>query len=112
MTDKLKTKYQAERIQHLRELRRIYQFDDRFRDAIVHAYRKNTGPLRDLLYSDMPLSSEQREMLAALIRWGIEPKQRGRPRGSVPVPNPARDNERQIVARVRELKLRRRRASA
>jgi hypothetical protein len=82
------------------------EFDDRFRDAILQAYRENTGPLRDLLYSDTPLSSEHRELLAALIRWGIEPKGRGRPRGSVPVPNPARENVRRVMDVVRKLKLR------
>jgi hypothetical protein len=94
----------------LRERWRSHQddaeFDDRFRDAILQAYRENTGPLRDLLYSDTPLSSEHREMLAALIRRFIEQKQWGRPRGSVPVPNPARENERRIVDQVRKLKLR------
>jgi hypothetical protein len=45
-------------------------------------------------------------MLAELIRRRIEPKPRGRPRGSDPVPNPAREAERLIVYEVRQLKLR------
>jgi hypothetical protein len=110
MTDKGASKrrtqfvYERRAPEALRERRLIYQFNDQFRDAILHAFRKNTGPFRDLLYSDTPLSSEHREMLAALIRWGIEPKRQGRPRGSVPVPNPARENERRVVDLVRKWK--------
>jgi len=91
----------------LRERWRRYEFDTQFHDAIIRAYRRDTQPLRDLLNSNTPLSSEHRAELAALIRWGIEPKGRkGRPSGSVPVANPAKENGRRIVDYVRWLKMR------
>jgi hypothetical protein len=99
--------YEGRDPEALRERLRRYDSNIQFHDAILCAYRGDTQPLRDLLQSNTQLSSESREMLAALIRWGIEPKQgRGRPRGSVPVLNPARENERLIADRVRKLKLR------
>jgi len=109
MTSKRKTKpgtfvYQKRgREQFLRRLR-IYQFDD----DVLRAYRGDTGPLCDYLKnSDLPLRWDHREKLAQLIYWRIQRKQqRGRPRGSVPVPNPAREAERLIVREVRQLKLR------
>jgi hypothetical protein len=52
------------------------------------------------------LSQDQREQIADLIRRRIQRKQRGRPRGSGLVPNPAREAERLIAYGVRQLKLR------
>jgi hypothetical protein len=108
MTSKRKTKpgtfvYQKRsREQFLRRLR-IFQFDD----DVLGAYRGDTGPLCDYLKnSDLPLTDEHREKLAELIYWRIQRKQRGRPRGSVPVPNPARGAELLIAHQVRQLKLR------
>jgi hypothetical protein len=86
-----------------RQLRKI-QFDA----DVLRAYRGDTGPLCDYLKdSDLPLQWNHREMLAELIYRRIERKRRGRPRGSDPVLNPAREAERVIVDEVRQLKLRR-----
>ena len=83
-----------------RRLREM-QFDD----DVLRAYRGDTGPLCDYLKdSDLPLQGNHREMLADLIYWRIQRKQRGRPRGSVPVPNPGREAEQLIVDEVRRLK--------
>jgi hypothetical protein len=79
----------------------MYAFDDQFRDAILRAYCNETRLLRDLLLSNPALSQEHCVMLAQLIHWGIEKHKRGRPRGSVSVPNPWRDDVRRIVDRVR-----------
>jgi hypothetical protein len=90
------------REQFLRVLR-----EDQFDDDINRAYRGDTGPLCDYLKnSDLPLKDEHREKLADLIYRHIQRKQRGRPRGSSPVPNPAREAERLIVYGVRQSKLR------
>jgi hypothetical protein len=90
----------ARREKAFRQRLRIYQFDD----DIIRAYRGDTKGLCNYLRSDLPLSEEQREGIAELIYRRIECKQRGRPRGSDPVPNPARDAERQIAYQVRRLK--------
>jgi hypothetical protein len=83
-----------------RRLRR-YQLDD----DILQAYRGDTNGLCNYLRSDLPLWPEQRWRIADLIHRRIERKQqRGRPRGSDPVPNPAREAERLIVCEVRQLK--------
>jgi hypothetical protein len=90
---------------HLPRTRRIRQFDD----DINRAYRGDTEGLRDYLFSDLPLSHYQREQIAELINRRIQRKQRGRPRGSTPIPNPAREAreaESEIVYEVRQLKLR------
>jgi hypothetical protein len=108
MTSKRKTKpgtfvyRKRSREQFLRQ-RRIYRFDD----DVLRAYRGDTGPVCDYLKnSDLPLTDEHREELAKLIDSRIQRKQRGRPRGSLPVPNPARDAELVIAHEVRRLKLR------
>jgi len=78
-----------------------------FYNDVLAAYRGDTGPLCDYLNNlDLPLKSDHREKLAELIHWRIQRKQRGRPRGSVPVPNPGREAEQLIVYGVRQLKLR------
>jgi hypothetical protein len=78
-----------------------------FYDDVLAAYRGDTGPLCDYLNNlDLPLKSYHREKLAELIHWRIQRKQRGRPSGSVPVPNPGREAEQLIVYEVRQLKLR------
>jgi hypothetical protein len=92
--------------ERLLQRRQMYAFDAEFRDAILRAYRNETRLLRDLLLSNPALSGEHCVMLAQLIHWGIEKRKRGRPRGSVPVPNPRRDDIRLIVKRVQWLKLR------
>ena len=105
MTSKRKTKfvYQKRSQEQLLRRRRIYQFDD----DVVAAYRGDTGPLCDYLKnSDLPLQWDHREKLADLIHRRIERKQRGRPRGSVPIPNPGRDAEQIIIYEVRQLKKR------
>jgi hypothetical protein len=106
MASKRKTKpgtfvYQkGSREQFLRQL----QFDD----DIFRAYRGDTGPICDYLKNpSLPLTDEHREKLAELISWRIQRKQRGRPRGSVPVPNAGREAEQLIIYQVRQLKLRR-----
>jgi hypothetical protein len=112
MMDKHKPKRRIEFVcevrseESFRERLRMYEFDEQFGKAILHAYRGQTGPLRDLLHSDTPLSAKHCEMLAILIKRRIEPKRRGRPRGSLPVPNLAWENERALVDRVRQSKLR------
>jgi len=108
MTSKRKTKpgtfvYQKRRREQFLRLLRESKFDD----DVLGAYRGDTGPLCDYLKnSDLPLDYEHREKLAELIHWRIQRKQRGRPRGSVPVPNPGREAEQLIVYGVRQLKLR------
>lgn len=108
MTTKRKTKpgtfgYQKRTREQFLRLLRIEQFDE----DIARAYRGDTRLLCDFLKnSDLPLKDEHREKLADLIYWRIERKKRGRPRGSVPVPNPGRDAERFIVDEVRQLKSR------
>jgi len=88
--------------QHRRLLRKI-----QFEGDVKRAYRGDTGPLCDYLRdSDLPLQWNFREMLAELIYRRIERKRRGRPRGSDPVFNPAREAERIIAYEVRQLKLR------
>src|SRR5262245_34587109 len=85
---------------------------NKFDDDINRAYRGDTEGLRDYLISDLPLLQDQREQIADLIYRRSERKQRGRPRGSAPVPNPAREAreareaESEIVYEVRQLKLR------
>jgi hypothetical protein len=81
---------------------------NKFDDDINRAYRGDTEGLRDYLKSDLPLLQDQREQIADLIHRRIERKQRGRPRGPTPIPNPAREAreaESEIVYEVRQLKL-------
>jgi hypothetical protein len=95
--------YQRRSDEQIRRRLRIYQFDG----DISRAYRGDTGPLCDYLKNrDLPLEYEHREKLAELIHWRIQRKQRGRPRGSVPVPNPGREAEQLIAYDVRQLKSR------
>jgi hypothetical protein len=91
----------AGRKQALQRRRRINQFDD----DILRAHRGDTEGLCSYLRSELPLSEEQREGIADLINRRIQRKQRGRPRGSAPVPNPAREAESLIVYGVRQLKI-------
>ena len=108
MTSKRKTKpgtfgYQKRSREQLLRRLRIYQFDD----DVVRAYRGDTEPLCDYLKNlDLPLHEDHREKLAELIHWRNQRKQRGRPRGSAPVPNPGRQAEQLIVYQVRQLKSR------
>src|SRR2546429_5660034 len=102
MTSKRFVYRKRSREQFLQVLR-ISQFDDDVR----RAYRGDKGRLCDYLKNPaLPLTDEHREKLAELIYWRIRRKQRGRPRGSVPVPNPGREAEQLIVYKVRQLKLR------
>jgi hypothetical protein len=95
--------YQRRSDEQIRRRRRMDQFD---RD-IVDAHRGDTKRLCEYLETaDLPLSQDQREQIADLIRRRIQRKQRGRPRGSGLVPNPAREAERLIAYGVRQLKLR------
>src|SRR5262249_22148347 len=89
----------AGRKQAFQRLLRMDQFDD----DMVRAHRGDTKGLCNYLRSDLPLSEEQREGIADLIFRRIQRKQRGRPRGSAPVPNPAREAESLIVCGVRQL---------
>jgi hypothetical protein len=106
MTRKRKTKfvYQERSREQFERLLRYLRFDDDVR----RAYRGDTGRLCDYLRnSQLRLTDEHRERLADLIEWVIQRKQRGRPRGSVPIPNPGREAESLIVYEVRQLKLNR-----
>jgi hypothetical protein len=95
--------YQRRSDEQIRQLLRIGQFDD----DIINAHRGDTKGLCEYLETaDLPLSQDQREQIAELIRRRIQRKQRGRPRGSAPVPNPAREAERLIAYMVRQLKSR------
>jgi hypothetical protein len=97
--------YQRRRDEQNRQRLRILQFDK----DIINAHRGDTEGLRDYLFSDLPLSQDQREQIADLIHRRIERRQRGRPRGRTPIPNPAREAreaESEIVYEVRQLKLR------
>jgi hypothetical protein len=93
------------------ERRQMYEFDDKFREAIIRAYYRDTGPLFDLLCSNARLSSEHRYELAKLIRWGMGRKQPSRPRGSIPFLNPKLETQlvaqRFIVYEAQRLKSRR-----
>jgi hypothetical protein len=54
----------------------------KFDDAIKAAVGGNVEPLCKILWSDIPLSWDERATLATLLRRQLEAKKRGRPRGS------------------------------
>jgi hypothetical protein len=96
--------YQRPTLERLQRLWRGHQFDDDFNKAVVDAYRlRNTKSLRILLFSDLPLSGEHRQMLAALIRWAIDRKHGKR----IPFLNVGRQNELRIAQQVRQLRFHR-----
>jgi hypothetical protein len=96
--------YKAPSQEELKQHRRII-FE--FYDDVVRAHRGDTERLCEYLRSDLPLSHDKRELIAELIYRRIQRKHVGRPRGGDPVPNPAREAEKQIASHVRSQKLRR-----
>jgi hypothetical protein len=85
--------------EHRRRLR-VFAFEEH----IIRAYRGETGPLREYLQSDLPLSQEHREQLAELVYWRIQNKGRGKRGKGAPTFNPDRQGERLIAYEVRKLK--------
>jgi hypothetical protein len=81
----------------------------KFDDAIKAAVRGNVEPLCKILWSDIPLSWDNRATLAELLRRRLAAKKRGRPHGSADLSMRAQ-NKQYLVYLVRESENRWRRA--
>jgi hypothetical protein len=84
------------------------QRESAFRDHIIRAYRRDTGPLREYLrdfrLGKVRLTPDHVELLENLIYWRIEKKQRGKRGKGAPTFNHDREGERLIAHLVRKLK--------
>lgn len=98
MTTKRRFNYDTERRQKGARQR---LWANEFASLIDRAAAGETGPLREYLESDAPLSEQHRSLLAALIYRRIQRKGRGK-RGD-PAPRPIREAVRRVAHEVRKL---------